>query len=811
MSKSQNQVEQPLIERVFFNSRPILLMLFIALTVLFGYQASQVRLDASFEKMIPSNHPYVENYLDHKDDLKGLGNAIRIAVESVDGDIFNKDFQQTLKQVHDEVFYIPGVDRSALMSIWAPAVRWSAVTEDGFAGGPVISDTYDGSEAELKQLKINVFKSGQVGALVANNFKSAVVYAPLLELNPETGKPIDYKVFSQRLEKLVRDKYQSDKVKIHITGFAKLVGDLIEGAAQVGIFFAVALLITLVMLYWYSRCLRSSVVALCCSVAAVIWQLGLLNLLGFGLDPFSMLVPFLVFAIGVSHGVQIINAIGLEFVAGANKEQAARRAFRALYIPGIIALVSDGAGFVTLMVIDIAVIKDLALAASMGVAVIIFTNLILLPVIMSYVGVSKASIVKVRRSEQNAKNSLWNFVASFTIKSRAIVLICCALGLTGLGIVASQDLQIGDLDAGAPELRSDSRYNLDNGFISENYTTSTDIFVVMVKTAQDKCSDYATLDAVDQLQWRLQQLPGVQSSRSLVNQTKQIIAGYNEGNIKWMGINRNQLILNQASIRATAGSFNADCSLMPVFVYLNDHKATTLTSVVNEVEAFIEQSKDVTGIVYKLAAGNAGIEAATNIVIEKAQYEMLFWVYAVVAFLCFLTFRSIRVVACIILPLALTSLLCQALMANLGIGVKVATLPVIALGVGIGVDYGIYIYSKLQTYLDRGMDLQQAYFNTLRTTGKAVAFTGLTLGVGVGTWVLSPIKFQADMGILLTFMFVWNMIGALVFLPALASILLSAKKPQVDTTNNQCSKRQEQKINTIGTASNIQETVNNGI
>ncbi|MEY8200895.1 MAG: MMPL family transporter, partial [Colwellia sp.] len=227
----------------------------------------------------------------------------------------------------------------------------------------------------------------------------------------------------------------------------------------------------------------------------------------------------------------------------------------------------------------------------------------------------------------------------------------------------------------------------------------------------------------------------------------------------------------------------------------------TLKAVVAEVTAFSKEYENNDAITFKMAAGNAGIEAATNIIIEEAQYRMLIWVYAVVAFLCLLTFRSIRIVACIILPLALTSILCQALMANLGIGVKVATLPVIALGVGIGVDYGIYIYSKLQTYLNAGLSLREAYFNTLKTTGKAVAFTGLTLGIGVGTWFLSPIKFQADMGILLTFMFVWNMIGALVFLPALASVLIK-KEVNVDEQQQETAETE-----TAETESNTKETI----
>jgi len=159
---------------------------------------------------------------------------------------------------------------------------------------------------------------------------------------------------------------------------------------------------------------------------------------------------------------------------------------------------------------------------------------------------------------------------------------------------------------------------------------------------------------------------------------------------------------------------------------------------------------------------------------------MLICVYGVVSLLCLLTFRSWRPVLCIMLPLVLTSILCQALMAQLGIGIKVGTLPVIALGVGIGVDYGIYIYSRLESYLQMGHSLREAYLETLLTTGKAVCFTGLTLAIGVGTWILSPIKFQADMGILLTFMFLWNMIGALWLLPALARFLIKPAQQVVE-------------------------------
>ncbi|MNP12104.1 Membrane protein YdfJ [compost metagenome] len=233
-------------------------------------------------------------------------------------------------------------------------------------------------------------------------------------------------------------------------------------------------------------------------------------------------------------------------------------------------------------------------------------------------------------------------------------------------------------------------------------------------------------------------------------------------------------MLNNSIARAD-GLYNNDCSLAPVLVYLNDHKAETLDRAVKAVKEFAqENNKD--GLEFLLAAGNAGIEAATNEVIKSAELTILILVYICVAAMCMITFRSVAATLCIVLPLVLTSVLGNALMAFMGIGVKVATLPVVALGVGIGVDYGIYIYSRLESFLRAGMPLQEAYYQTLKSTGKAVLFTGLCLAIGVATWIFSAIKFQADMGLMLTFMLLWNMFGALWLLPALARFLIKPEK-----------------------------------
>jgi predicted RND superfamily exporter protein len=619
---------------------------------------------------------------------------------------------------------------------------------------------------------------------VADDYRSSIVQAPLIDIDPTSGQPLDYWDLSQRLERDVREKYETlsmdengvPAVRIYIIGFAKIVGDLLDGIVAIFIFAAIALVVTATLLFIYTRSVRGTLTVLLCSIVAVIWQLGLLTTLGYGLNAYSILIPFLVFAIGVSHGVQMINAIMVELTGGRHRLDAARGAFRALYVPGLIALISDAVGFTTMVLIPIQVIKDLGIAASVGVSVIILTNLVLLPILVSYFSTGKAAVENLRRKlTDNTRIIAANKLSLMASARVARVSVLLAVVGFAVGIYGGRNLQIGDLDPGAPELHPDSRYNQDNRFITDNYATSSDILVVMVETREQECTLYRNVDLVDRFTWHMQNVPGVNSTMSAVEISKLVASGYNEGSLKWATVSRNQRLLGTTFNAMPAALMNTRCSLLPVALFLDDHKAETLQRVIDAAEEFIATNPQE-HINFALAAGNAGIEAATNDEIESAQIRMMLLIYGAVCALVFVSFASWRAVVCIVVPLALTSFLCQALMAYLGIGVKVATLPVIALGVGVGVDYGIYIYSKLAYYLRRNMSIQEAYFNTLRSTGAAVGLTGAMLAIGVATWMWSPIKFQADMGKLLTFMFLWNMVGALWLLPALAHFLV---KPEL--------------------------------
>ena len=770
-----------LLERIIFNNRGIVLLIFLIITVILGFQATKLRINANFEKTIPTKHPYIANYLKHKQDLATLGNAVRICVENTSGDIYDARYLETLKQISDEVFLLPGVHRMYMKSLWSSSTRWQAVTEYGFDGGTIIPGDYNGSKESVEQVRRNVERSQEIGQLVAFNHRSSVIFTPLMSSDPTTGEALDYGTFSRRLEE-IRSRYQSQNkdIKIHIIGFAKVMGDIIEGVQQILSFFAIAIIIAIIMLYWYSRCIRSTILVVSCSSLGVVWMLGLSAMLGYTIDPYSVLVPFLVFSIAMSHGAQKMNGVMQDIGRGTHRVIAARYTFRRLFLTGLTAVLTDVVGFAVLMLIAIGVIRDLAFISSIGVCIIIFTKLILVPVVLSYIGVNKKAALRALKAEEAGRageepHVVWRFLVHFTQRRWATVAILCGLILAAGAFYVRQDLKIGDLDPGAPELRPDSRYNRDNAFITENYGASTDVMGVMIETPANKCLLYDTQMRVDALGWILNQLDGVDSTNSLPLINRQTLVGFNEGNLKWYDLLHNEMMINNLTNYAPRGTYNDTLDLLVLYAYLKDHKADTLTNVVNTVETFAREN-NTENAKFLLTAGSAGIEAATNIVVEKANFQMVLYVYIAVSLLSLLTFRSWQAVLCAMLPLMVTSVLGEALMVWLGIGVKVATLPVIALGVGIGVDYAYYLLSVMEGHIHAGRPLNVAYLRALLFTGKVVMLMGLTLSAAVATWAFSPIKFQADMGIMLAFMFLWNMLGTMILLPSLACYLI---KPRI--------------------------------
>ena len=760
------------LERLIFGHRTLILALFALGTVLLAAVAVYgLRIDCSFNKTLPVRHEYMRTYLDPKvAEFRGA-NRVLIALIARDGNMFTPQFFAALRKATDEVIVMDGIDRTRVQSIFTPNVRYLEVVEDGIEAGNVIPADFTPTAANMARVRDNIRKAGIIGRLVANDFSGALVSAIVLDQDAQ-GKPVDPIKVAHELELKVRQGIQGHGIDVRMIGFAKVMGDIADGVASVVLFAVITLVLTLLAVRLYCQSWRVAFVPVLCSVVAVIWQLGALVLLRYGIDPIGLLVPFLVFAIGVSHGVQKISAVSDAAFAGLGSMEAARRTFRQLLAPAVIALLADLVGFVTILMIPVQVIREMAITASIGVAIVILTDLVLLPVVVSYVHFAAGYRGRVER-RQRWLAARWRRLSGITGRGPALAIIAVAAVLAALGSWKGRETPIGDTQAGVPELRPDSRYNRDNDVITSRFNIGVDVLTAIVESTEPVCVSHDLMSAVDRFGWHMRNVAGVQDVITLPFIAKIAIAGWNEGSLKWRSIPREQTQLTQSTryIETSTGLLNDNCDVVPVMMFLADHRAGTIERVVTAVKGW-RNANPVAGAQVRLAAGNVGVMAATNETVKAKEMMILAGVFAAVLVMCLLTFRSVVGTILVVVPLALVSVLVYAVMALVGIGLKVSTLPMVALGAGIGVDYGIYLFSRMQEFLHQGLSVRDSYERTLRVTGASIIFTGITLAIGVATWVFSPLKFQADIGIMLTFMFLVNMLAAIVLLPALAAWLI---------------------------------------
>jgi len=761
------------VEPPIFQWRRTLLGLLALATVFLGWQAAQLKPQAGWLKMVPQDHEYMQTFLEYYKDFGGA-NTVLVSLHRTQGDIYDVGFMETLRQVTDEVFFIPGVDRARVTSLFTPNIYYVEVIEGGLAGETVVPRDYQPLPEMMPRLRANVGKANVIGRLVSGDATSAMIVAELLDRDPVSNAPLDYVKVGDKLEE-IRRQFETGDVKVHIIGFAKVVDDMTDASFEVAMFFALSLVLTALLLWAYNGHLGLSFLVIGISGVACVWELGLLHLVGFGLDPFAILVPFLILSVSVSHGVQYVNAWAHEIYAHqSDPYHASLATFRALAIPGVTALITDMAGFATIALINIEVIREMSINAAFGMAAVIVTNKVLMPVMLSYLRLGDvAKFAAAQEKRERYGDVVFRGLTRITRRGPATaVLAVCAVLLAGSAYLYPR-MQTGDTTEGVPELRPDSRFNRDARAIAAHFSLGVDQLKVVAETIADACIDHAIMAEIDRFGWYMKNQPGVRDVMSLLDLSKLAYAGLNEGRLNAEVLPRNPQSLAQSTalVPTTSGLYNDDCDALALFIFTVDHKAESIDELVAAVKHYQDAMNAEPRVTFRLASGNVGVMAATNEEVRRNEFRVVAYVYAVILAFLWLSFRTFAGVACVVVPLSLVTLMGYGVMVLMDIGMKVATLPVMALATGIGVDYGIYIYTVLAEGLRKGLPLEEAYYRTLRQTGKATLFTGVGLGVSVATWLMSDLQFQADMGLLLVFAFTANMLGAVIVLPALAHFL----------------------------------------
>lgn len=754
------------IASVIFKYRILLLAALSIITLFLAYQASRLEVATDFSRMVPREHEYIKDYAPFKE-VFGGGNHLKIEVSLRDGDIVSTDFLRLLRKINEDVMFVKGVDRLKVQSLVSPETKYLIINEEGFDMGPIVPERIPETEEGLARVRENINIARLQGRLVSMDMKSVLISAEIYE----TG--VDYLSVYRQLNN-IRDKYSGENISIHINGFAMVMGFVNDAMPKIIALFILTTLITFIILWRYFRRLKLAVLPLAFGGVAVLWSLGISGMIGMKLDPMTTIVPFLVFAIGVSHGIQMIKRYIEECGIHSAGYDAALHSLAGLLLPGSVALITDVIGFITIMFVPIGVIQDLAVIASIGVACIIIANLVALTLVLSYY----PNVVMCEATKEQESSFIFRALKSvsrLTYGENAKVTVVVSVILFLIGIFTARTMKVGDVNPGEPLLWEDSTYNQDAARIMKDFMFGIDSMSVVVDGVEEgTCKQYDVLRIMDEFEWEMGKIPGVTFIFSPLLIAKFVNEMLHEGNVRWRELPKGRRELGL--IMATAGStddsefMSMGCEFMNIRIYLSDHKGETIRRVIKRAKQFIAENPLPNGARFVLAGGNAGVMAATNEVVDSAQVPMLVFIYLSIFILCVIVFRRLRAPFFIISPLLVVSVLATAFMKLFGLGLNVNTLPVATLGVGIGVDYGIYIYSRLREELLRTDNFGEAVTRTLQTTGTAVLYTAITLSVGVLTWLLSDLKFQADMGLLLGFIFIANMVGAMILLPALVYI-----------------------------------------
>ena len=759
-----------------FSHRKSLLSIFSVLTVVLGLSIFSIKTGADFLKTVPTNHNYMKVFSEYKNSFGGA-NKILVAISPVNDSVYTSKSLVTLKDITEDVFFIDGIERSSVTSLFTPNVRFVEVVEEGFRAGNIISADFSGTTNQIIKIKENVLKSNWNGRIVARDGSSALVVATLIDQD-QKGNAVDVFRIAKSLEN-IRKKYESDDLKVHIIGYSKAVGDIADGAAGVIVFFGFAFLLIMILLIVYFKSWLLSVYTIVCSLVPVVWLLGLMPILGLSLDPMSILIPFLIFSIAISHAVQMVNAWKNESLCGYSRLESSRLAFKSLFVPGTTALLANAVGFGVIAVVDIAIVRELVITATLGVLLMIVSNKILLSILLTYFPVNS----KLYKSLGNGElaDHFWLMMKKILVFRNSVSIIILFLIVSFFCFFYAQKIQIGDLGIGVPELRADSRYNKDVLAITNSFDIAVDSLKVIVELngKDSPCLNKEVMESIDEFEFVMKQNNNVIAVQGMAGLVRKINQSYSENNVRWRVIPETSIQIAQGVGYATRlgnAFMNAGCTALPITIFLRDHQSKTIKSVVEDIKKFAK-TNDTNLINYKLAMGNAGVMAATNEVIAASETLVNFALFTAVSILCLIVFNSFSITLSIVLPLLLVTMACNALMVFLTIGVKVNTLPVIALGVGVGVDYGIYLFERISHGIKaHDQSLSEAYLISLKQRGSASIFTALIMSIAVLSWVWSDLKFQQDMGLLLGFMLFFNMIGAIILVPVIANILNVDKK-----------------------------------
>jgi uncharacterized protein len=750
-------------------------------TALFSLAATKIHSEVILAHLFPYDHPYLKLHARFSQVFGSGGSGVAIAVKVKEGDIFNKKTLSKIKSITSDIELSDGVYRVLTVSIGS----YSSKVVKTLARGEIVITTLmypeiPKNEQEMGLLKKHIFSNPAYnGILVSNDGTAALILTEMKE-------NISYEKMFTVLRGIVK-RYSDEQTSIHIVGFPMLMGWIYSLRPQILMVFALSLIamIAVLIIIFFGNVVGMIVVMgttlICTSIG-----LGFIGLSGMNFSPLLYVLAFLVASrmIGNAHQITYRYFEELESAHG-DRERACYETMRTMWIPNAAAVAADVAGFSVLFIAKIVLMRHLAIIMSFWALTILLTPF-LVATLCSIIPLKMKTDYWAKETSQNGwlawiikKMTEFSIGPSTRYITGALLII-----LTFFCIWQMQKLKVGDPTPGSPILWPHHTYNQDQALINKKFDASSENFVLYYEGKKETVYDPIVLKNFENFsQHMAKRLPDIyKSSSSIIDMAKMLNVTFHDGDQIWYQLPRNeeQLTGLLGYIRNTAGAtllqrfMDSSLERAQITLFFADHTSDNILRIKKAAYEFFENHPmKIPQGEFKLAGGRVGMEIGLNEEMKRAHLLIDSIVYTAIFLLCAISYWSVTAGLMLTLPLMLANGVALAYMALEGLGLSVNTLPIAAVGAGLGVDFAIYLYSRaVEEFPNQGGDWYTTIIQSACTCGKAVIFTGMTIILPIITWyIFSDMKFQAEVGLFLSIIMAVNMILTLTLHPLMIYII----------------------------------------
>jgi len=746
-----------------------LLLTIAALTLGLGYFATRTDIKTVFADLQPSNHPYIKTNEKFKLTFGGA-NQVSLMVEVDKGDIFNHETLKVIDDLTKGLQYLDAVNQFQIISLATKKLKTIKASTEGIVAEPLMWPHLPKTDADIRLLRDKVIANPLVyGQYVSRDLKSALVTVEFID------RLVDYtKVYPQILQLV--GKLERPGMRIRIVGQPVLAGMVIDYLPQTfRIVGYITLLIALILLVTLGT-LRGMILPLLSGAISGVWALGIIQLMGINLDPLAIVITFLIAARAVSHAVQLILAFDHERQSSVSDPlEAAKLSLSKLLRPGILGLGTDAGAMLVVALTPIPLLQKAALMGTLWLGTMVICTIMMVPVILSWSKSDHAHRV-INLGVSRAMSALLELCARLTThRSSAAAILIFSLVILAVTAFFAKDINVGDTNAGSPILWQDSTYNQDDAAINSRFPGSDRMFVVVEGQKENTLKRPDILANVSYFQKYIEALPEVGAAVSIADIIRPVNMALHEGNPRYYKVADDPVGNAEMIYLATASSDPGDIDRFidwkykngSVLIYFRDHKGDSIRRGIKTITEF-QKNNPMEGAHYRLAGGLIGILAAVNEVILSGQLQSIALALLLLFVFCAVAYKTPQAGLFFLPIVVLSNTITFSFMSLYGIGLNINTLPVAALGIGLGVDYAFYISDRIAERYASERDLRDSVHFGLMTAGRGVIITALSMVTSVALWYFfSSLRFQAEMGLLIALWMSVSAISSLLVIPSM--------------------------------------------